>query len=745
MRPDQFVERVLVRKLEREFVTSRSAPAPGPFMFGAQYYRAPTPERRHWRGDLARMRELGFNHIKYWVQWRGSHRRDGSFVFDDVLELMDLAAENQLQVTLNVIFDVSPHWLFSRYPDAKQVMNNGRVIEPYGAAHRQLGGLPGPCYNHAGARAERQHFMSEVVLAFRAHPAMAMWDVWNEPELSHIQRAFDNERLACYCASCRSGFATWLQKKYGDLSRLNDVWGRCYESWDEVEMPRNPEPINDFVDFREFHIDSMTREAKWRIGIVKDLDTVHPTFLHVAPNALEYWNSVTTSADDFAMAELCDVYAASANGGPMHLLQVAAAAQGRPFYNVESHVNAGMANLHPRRVDLPMLARELVPQLGLGFTGFLFWQYRPEVLGFEAPAWGLIKPDGTDRPVTHALSKFWQALEPHTKNLQATTPQRPQVGIWKSRKNEIFHCAIHGSLQPFIDSFKGYTETLYWQSYPVTIVDGAMLEQGQLDGLRLLVMPSPYYLTVEEAQALQAWVERGGVMLSDAHLGAYDATQGRHSLEVPGHGLAASWGLRESDSLASYHLRLPNAEALRGQMTDDVRRVMGDSSVGGRYFPIQLPDSSVLFGASRYALLEGEGLSIEGEAEAGEACLVSKAIGKGRIFYAGTNLGEASSRGRPQLARLLGRLCSAAGVTRPLSMELDFDGSVRVDVLGAGDVQYVAITNGCDTPQTVKLTGDFELRGLFTDKAWRLMPSCEVVIPGRFSDLFACVRTTSTL
>ena len=30
-----------------------------------------------------------------------------------------------------------------------------------------------------------------------------------------------------------------------------------------------------------------------------------------------------------------------------------------------------------------------------GLRGFMFWQYRPEVLGHEAPAWGVTKPDGS--------------------------------------------------------------------------------------------------------------------------------------------------------------------------------------------------------------------------------------------------------------------------------------------------------------------------------------------------------------
>ncbi len=76
-----------------------------PFIFGAQYYRAPTPESACWETDLGRMRDLGFNHIKFWAQWRWSHRSENEFYFDDLDRLMDLAHKNGLAVTINTIFE----------------------------------------------------------------------------------------------------------------------------------------------------------------------------------------------------------------------------------------------------------------------------------------------------------------------------------------------------------------------------------------------------------------------------------------------------------------------------------------------------------------------------------------------------------------------------------------------------------------------------------------------------------------
>ena len=86
------------------------------FIFGTQYYRAPTPEEQCWEHDFKKMSSLGMNTVKFWAQWRWSHRAEDKFYFDDLDRLMDLSASNNMKVTINVIFDVAPIWLYSARP-----------------------------------------------------------------------------------------------------------------------------------------------------------------------------------------------------------------------------------------------------------------------------------------------------------------------------------------------------------------------------------------------------------------------------------------------------------------------------------------------------------------------------------------------------------------------------------------------------------------------------------------------------
>ena len=67
-----------------------------PFIFGSQYYRAPTPEPDCWETDLRAMQALGFTETKFFVQWRWSHRAPDRFYFEDLDRLMRMKARRKV-------------------------------------------------------------------------------------------------------------------------------------------------------------------------------------------------------------------------------------------------------------------------------------------------------------------------------------------------------------------------------------------------------------------------------------------------------------------------------------------------------------------------------------------------------------------------------------------------------------------------------------------------------------------------
>lgn len=709
-----------------------------PFLFGAQYYRAPTPEPDCWEADLRRMAELGFADVKLWAQWRWSHRRPDQFQFNDLHRLMDLAHAGGLRVTVNTIFDVAPVWLYDAYPDAKQVACSGAVVEPYAVGHRQIGGHPGPCYSHPGALRERVRFLQATVQALRGHPALAMWDVWNEPEQSFQARRPSMATLVCYCAHCARSFRQWLAEKYRSIDELNRVWGRCYDTFGQAEMPRETSTLVDFVDWRLFHLDLMADEARWRIEMVKELDPERTAYLHVVPNTMAVFSAVTC-VDDFAMAEPCDVFAATMNGSPDFTVQVVSAARGKQVYNVESHVNFGSIRSHQRILGLDDLRRDLLPQVGLGVRGFLFWQYRAETLGAEAPAWGLVATDGSDRPVTRAARDFWAALRPHTDALLACPPPEAAIGVWKSRRNEVFHFATDQSLDPLAQAVSAFVDALYWQSLPFRFVSEAMLEAGDLAGLKLLILPQPTYLSQAEADALDQWVRGGGVLLTEPHLAAYSATSGRHARRLPGCGLADRWGIREADTTSVQHLRLQQSAgaALAGAMTDDERKALQSAApAGGRFVPFRFGDGGMAWGADRFACLEGDELAVWARFSDGGPAIVSQQVDEGTVIYAASNLGAGAQHDPAGLRATLAWAAMAAEIGPTMDADPDADGTVHADLLcHGGRAHYAVLVSRADRTQSVRIQSPAPARGLFSGMRLEAGPSTVQLPPG-FADLF---------
>lgn len=677
----------------------------GEFIFGTQYYRAPTPEPENWEADLRSMKENGFKHVKFWVQWRWSHREENEFYFEDTDRLMDLAYENGLKVTLNVIFDVAPKWFLDRYPESQMVMADGRVVESKVCCYRQIGGFPGTCYNHERAYEERMKFLAETVKHYKDHPAMHMWDVWNEPEQCSPYREAKKETLTCFCDICRDKFKGYLRKKYQTVGKLNTKWGRCYRDFDDIEMPKEPQTFGDFIDFREFHLDTMTAEANSRLRVVREHDRKHPAYMHVVPNTSAIFNALT-GVDDFELAKNCDVFASTNFAKPIWSILTLSAGKGKTCYNVECHVGAGTTKMHHRQVTPQGLVKELLPQIGMGIRGFMFWQYRPEILGLESPAWGVRKLDGSQGGVGAAAKEFIDKLQPYIPQIMESIPKQPEVAIWKGRKNEIFSFCVQENMHGFAKSIEAYVDALYENNYNCCIVDDNGVKEG-LEGVKLLIMPCCYEADAELMHAVDRFVRNGGMLLCEAHLGGYNADTGRHSYHMPGMGAHEWWGLEEDYTTSSYHLKnIVAAEELdTDQFHGDMKKALEAYGVsGGKYFDVETEFGFKVKGAERFACLKADGARVVGRFGS-VPCMVLKQHGEGKILYCGTNLGEGAEANRTGFEQLVIHAAGLAGVQRNTETT---ESGIHVDVLS--DRLIVAHNN---TDHAVELELDGAYQGVY--------------------------------
>ncbi len=700
-----------------------------PFIYGTQYYRAPTPERACWAEDLAHIRALGMDAVKFWVQWRWSERRRGEYNWDDLDELMSLAQAQGLHVTLNFITEVAPAWLYRDYPDVPMVRADGIRCESTANICRQIGGYPGPCYHHDAARQAKREFITAAVRHFQNHPALSMWDVWNEPEANLMLREPNLATMVCYCPACARKFPVYLQEKYTTIEHLNQVWGRCYNDWSEVELPRQSQTITDFIDWREFHLQKLAMEAQWKIALVKELDPQHLVYLHVVPDTAGEFNAVTC-VDDFAMAAGGDVFASTMTPSTLHCAQAVSAGAGRVFYNAEWHVNFGSSKMPQRVLDCQTFYYELLPQFGWGVKGILYWQFRGETLGTEAPAWGVVRPDGSERAVTRYAEEFGRKIAPYRELLLRAQSAPPQIGVWRSPANEIFHFCSDGALKLFHDNLRGYTDTLYRLNLPFKMVNSDLLASDS-GSIKLLILPGAYLLTEQDAALLARFVENGGVVFADGHLGAFNYTSGRHSERTPGLGLGELWQLEETEIYSTWHWRDAVKSAGRLEVGGDSGAAAKLAGVeGGEFAPLTALDGTNGLGAQRIADVDGANLTTL--VRAGDCrTVVYKALHTGALFYAGTQLGRGALIDDALLRSLLSQAASTAGVQQGLQAR-----AVHADVLYDGEEAAILILNNSgEGSESVTLPLDGRWRELLTGDKQELKDK-ELVLPAKSAQLW---------
>lgn len=511
--------------------------------FGSQYYRAPSPYEENWEKDLRNMAQYGFNMVKFWVQWRWNNPSEDYFYFDDTDRLMDLAQLNGLKVMLNTIFDVAPAWIYRKYPDASMVTLSGRKIAPQTQPHRQIGGL-GYCFNHDGVMAHFFQFLAETVKRYRDHPALAIWNVGSEPELTSSMAemrvyADDAQKMGdmlCYCENCRRKFKGYLKEKYEEIDKLNNSWNRNYSSFDEVELPLTRNTFNDLIDWRMFFVHTLGENVKKRFEIAREIDQEkHPLMCHHV--FIQGFPVTSTASDPWNVGRFGDLHGFTQMDDPMMIDMLRSCARGKPVISAEMLMLPGYTLDLPPSIDSNDIKRFIFSGIAGNLKGFVFWQYRPEILGREAPTWGLTTLDGKETPWLKHYANVGNVIQKHKEFLSAVEPLPARAAVLYHPENQIFGWAATGNEKNVTDSLLGAHWALYENNITVDFIHPDEIDTTLLNRYQLIILPFPYIIGRQLADELKTWVANGGLLIAEAYLAGWNREAGRHATVVPGYGL----------------------------------------------------------------------------------------------------------------------------------------------------------------------------------------------------------------
>src|SRR5689334_13277581 len=141
--------------------------------------RAPMLEKitsestRLWKEDMLKIRGLGFNTVRTWVEWNVGEPREGEYHLENLDLLLKLANEVGLRVIVQVYVDSAPEWVGKKFPDGHYTAQDGQPIPSQAA--------PGYCIDHRGVRGAILSFYQAVAQHTQQSRAFYGWDLWSEP------------------------------------------------------------------------------------------------------------------------------------------------------------------------------------------------------------------------------------------------------------------------------------------------------------------------------------------------------------------------------------------------------------------------------------------------------------------------------------------------------------------------------------------------------------------------------------
>lgn len=451
------------------------------------------------REDIRRMAETGINVVRIGeFLWSTIEPEEGHIDVTPLAGVIKQLYEAGIDTILCTPTATPPIWFTHGHPERLFVNAEGT---PLGHGSRQHA-----CTNHPAFREKAAVITERLAQELGRLPGVIGWQLDNEFK-AHVSE--------CMCAECRRLWHEWLERRYGSVERLNELWGtriwsESYNVFDQVPQP-GPTPFlhNSSLQtmYRLFSMEKIAEFADEQAAIIRRHSGAPVT--HNGSVAFHIDNERLFRHLDFASF---DTYASSAHYAA-YLLNCDLYRnfkQGRPFWIMEtspSHAGsiASSGTPHPNGY----LAAEAVAAYALGAEGFCYWLWRQQRAGSEQPhgsvvsAWG--KPGVGYRNVLEA-EQARKAIEPA---ITGSRPAQAEVAIsYSDRAKAFLATESHGKLR-----HRGLVSGAYERVLRTGMHRDLIPEGASLAGYKLLWTPFIPHLSWDLISRALAFVERGGIWI----------------------------------------------------------------------------------------------------------------------------------------------------------------------------------------------------------------------------------------
>lgn len=666
-----------------------------------------TPDsRRLWKADLLKIKSLGFNTVRTWVEWNVGEPREGDYQLENLDLLLRLANEVGLEVIVQVYVDSAPEWVGQKYPDGHYEAQDGQPIPSQAA--------PGFCFDNPGVRKAVLAFFQEVARHAEKSPAFYGYDLWSEPAaLNWARIGYKANPMFCYCPNSIERFRRWLKMKYGTLDALNEAWHRTFTDWSEVEPPRYGTILTytDFMDWRVYYGYKLAEDLKMRSDAVKAVDPNHLTTSH-APNPSPLARTLADPydpTDDYLMKDSVDYFGTSfypkLTSPDLNWTLERRVLAMDLTYDISIHHGTNAKHgfyvgelqsgfgVHGTIIGSPVTPSDLEMWtwglISRGARAINYYAWYPMSAGYESGGYGMIDLDGTLTDRARHAGEIAKRVEANADLLLQARPERAQAAIVFSPLVPLLGgYDEEGSRNAMHQAVAGYHRMFFERNIPVDVLSSRELMQDDLQQYKLIIVPYPLMLTDEEANALKSFVAGGGHMFVEARPGWVDE-RGHAEPKIPGIGWDEMLGVREKQILPAKEL---------------------DVKWGGAEFKTMRFDEQ----------FETENRSARAVAFTSDGTPVAyeNAYGKGRAIILGSFAGQENYLRPVAMNPLGGTLVEWAGLSKP-----DFHAPALVELreMYAPAGRLVFFFNHRDKPATVEFSRTLgrpasAIRELMTDQ-----------------------------
>lgn len=477
--------------------TVQAASAWDTILYGASYYHEYMPYER-LEEDVRMMQEAGLTVVRLgestWSSWEP---REGQFEFAWMDRIIDRLHQAGIKVILGTPTYSIPPWLYRKHPEILVTYLKGEKAW-YGP--RQNMDITHPTYLFYAERVIRQ-----VVGHFRNHPAVIGYQVDNET--GSYGTAGRNVQLS---------FVDYLKRKFGSVSRLNEIWGFVYwgqlvHDWDE--LPPRDGILNPGykLEWERHQRQLVTDFLAWQARIVNEYRRPDQFITH------NFVGGVRTGIDQPAIARHLDVAAVNPyhpvqddlDGESIHLSGDLCRSLKRQNYLV-TETNAQTIGWDSRRQFPPydgQLRLNVYSHIAAGANLVAYWHWHSLHYGQETYWKGVLSHDLQPSRAYREVTRIAQELKrvgPRLVNLQ----RRNEVAILYSIDS------FHGiEFMPFDDRVNYMTvlQQFYRTLYRLNVgVDFIFPDTEDLSSYRLIVVPPLYIADDALLGRLAAYVKDGG-------------------------------------------------------------------------------------------------------------------------------------------------------------------------------------------------------------------------------------------